>query len=117
VGGFFINDSSIDVEVMVQAICARQSGGTMARKAATTDDRQRFRRDVAQAKRLTLSKPQTVTARASKACSGGYVHAALPWGHKCLRRGQFCKGSRDRAYHRYGFHCHRRDARGNYHLS
>jgi hypothetical protein len=39
-------------------------------------------------------------------CSSGYVHAHLPWGQKCLRRGQFCKVSQDRYYHRYGFHCH-----------
>ena len=42
----------------------------------------------------------------AKACSSGYRHAALSWGHKCLRRGQFCKLSGDRAYHRYGYHCH-----------
>jgi hypothetical protein len=53
----------------------------------------------------------------AKSCSPGYVHARLSWGHKCLRRGQFCKRSADREYHRYGFHCHRRDRRGNYHLS
>jgi hypothetical protein len=52
-------------------------------------------------------------------CSGSYVHAVLPWGHKCLRAGQFCKLSGDRYYHRYRFHCHRssRDSRGNYHLT
>jgi hypothetical protein len=52
-------------------------------------------------------------------CSGSYVHAALPWGHKCLRSGQYCKIGDDRAYHRYGFHCHRsnRDSRGSYHLT
>jgi hypothetical protein len=47
---------------------------------------------------------------AAKACSSGYVHAVLPTGHKCLRRGQFCVRSYDRYYHRYGFHCHRYDA-------
>jgi hypothetical protein len=45
-------------------------------------------------------------AVAAKSCSAGYVHASLPWGHKCLRRGQFCKISGDRYYHKYGFHCH-----------
>ena len=54
---------------------------------------------------------------AAKSCSSGWTHAALPWGHKCLKRGQFCKGGSDRAYHRYGFHCHTQDARGNYHLT
>lgn len=45
-------------------------------------------------------------AVAAKSCSAGFKHASLPWGHKCLRRGQFCKTSGDRSYHRYGFHCH-----------
>ncbi len=42
----------------------------------------------------------------AKPCSAGYVHAALPWGHKCLRVGQSCKVSGDPSYHRHGFHCH-----------
>lgn len=45
-------------------------------------------------------------AAPTKPCSSGWVHAVLPWGHKCLRRGQFCKVSGDRYYHRYGYHCH-----------
>jgi hypothetical protein len=37
---------------------------------------------------------------------------------KCIARGQFCTHSRraNRDYHRYGLHCGKRDARGNYHL-
>ena len=42
----------------------------------------------------------------AKPCGSGYTHASLPWGHKCLRRGQYCKISGDRYYHRYGYHCH-----------
>ncbi len=45
-------------------------------------------------------------AQASHTCRSGYTHAHLPWGQKCLRRGQFCKRGRDRTYHRYGYHCH-----------
>jgi hypothetical protein len=37
--------------------------------------------------------------------------------HKRLRRGQYCAHARDREYHRYGFHCHKRDGRGDYHLT
>jgi hypothetical protein len=48
----------------------------------------------------------TAPLAATKTCSAGYVHAVLSWGHKCLRRGQFCKVSGEREYHRYGFHCH-----------
>ena len=54
---------------------------------------------------------------ASKTCSSRYTHAALSWGHKCLAVGQFCKGSADREYHRYRFHCHKRDSGGRYHLT
>ena len=50
--------------------------------------------------------PATPPLAAAKSCSAGYVHAALSWGHKCLRAGQFCKVSADREYHRYRFHCH-----------
>ena len=55
---------------------------------------------------------------ASKACNGSrYTHAVLSWGHKCLATGQYCKASADREYHRYRFHCHKRDSRGDYHLT
>jgi hypothetical protein len=56
---------------------------------------------------------------AAKSCSSSYVHAALSWGHKCLRVGQYCKITADREYHRYRFHCHRlsRDSEGDYHLT
>jgi hypothetical protein len=53
----------------------------------------------------------------TKTCSAGYKHAIISGSHKCLRRGQFCARSADRQYHRYGFHCHRRDANGSYHLT
>jgi hypothetical protein len=48
----------------------------------------------------------TARAAPAKTCRAGYVHASLPWGEKCLHAGQFCKIKGDRAYHRYGFHCH-----------
>lgn len=57
-----------------------------------------------------------VAAAAAKPCSSGYKHAVIGGSHKCLRRGQFCARARERDYHRYGYHCHKRDARGNYHL-
>jgi hypothetical protein len=54
---------------------------------------------------------QSPQAVAAKPCSAGYTHAVLPNGHKCLRRGQFCRRSWDRPYyHRYGFHCHKYDS-------
>ena len=58
-----------------------------------------------------------VRAVLAHSCTGGRRHAVIGGVHKCLARGQFCARSRDREYHRSGFHCHNRDARGNYHLS
>jgi hypothetical protein len=56
-------------------------------------------------------------AHAAKSCSSGYVHATISGAGKCLRRGQYCARGSDAQYHRYGFHCHKRDANGSYHLS
>ena len=50
--------------------------------------------------------PLGTNAAYAKPCGVGWVHASLSWGHKCLRRGQFCKSYADREYHRYRFHCH-----------
>jgi hypothetical protein len=61
--------------------------------------------------------PATPSVAMAKTCSSGFKHAVISGSEKCLRRGQFCARAKDSTYHRYGFHCHRRDARGNYHLS
>lgn len=57
-----------------------------------------------------------VAVAEAKKCSGGYKHAVIGGAHKCLRRGQYCARSRDREYHKYGFHCHKKDRNGDYHL-
>jgi hypothetical protein len=57
------------------------------------------------------------TAASAKTCASGYKHAVIGGAQKCLRRGQFCAHAKDSTYHRYGFHCHKADARGNYHLT
>ena len=62
------------------------------------------------------AQPAAIQAVVAKPCSAGYKHAVIGGAHKCLRRGQFCARRYDSKYHRYGFHCHRRDSRGNYHL-
>jgi hypothetical protein len=59
-----------------------------------------------------LAAPAAATSSVSAAsaapayafCGSGYVSASLPWGHKCLRAGEFCKVG-NRAYLRYGFYC------------
>jgi hypothetical protein len=61
--------------------------------------------------------PATPSVVMAKTCSSGYKQAVIGGSEKCLRRGQFCARAKDSAYHRYGFHCHKRDARGSYHLS
>lgn len=58
--------------------------------------------------------PQAISA---KSCSSGWKHAVIGGQHKCLRRGQFCARRHDSQYHRYGFHCHKLDNKGNYHLT
>ena len=55
-----------------------------------------------------------------RALTSGYtadVNAVINGAQKCLRRGQYCSHSADRQYHRYGFHCHKRDSYGSYHLT
>jgi hypothetical protein len=41
----------------------------------------------------------------AKTCHVGYVHAVLPWGHRCLRKGQKCKKVQNPEYHKYNFQC------------
>ena len=65
----------------------------------------------------TAAPQLPTTAIAAKSCSSGWKHAVIGGAHKCLRRGQFCARRYDRQYHRYGFHCHRRDSNGDYHLT
>jgi hypothetical protein len=64
------------------------------------------------------AKPATgPVAVAAEACSAGFKHAVIGGQEKCLRRGQFCARRYDSQYHRYGYRCQTRDARGNYHLT
>lgn len=53
-----------------------------------------------------FAAPVANAAPLHTACGAGYVSARLPWGHKCLRAGEFCKVG-NRAYRRYGFFCPR----------
>jgi hypothetical protein len=47
---------------------------------------------------------QAHSVATAKKCGAGYVSANLPWGHKCLRAGEFCK-VHNKAYLKYGFYC------------
>lgn len=42
----------------------------------------------------------------SARCPSGSVAATIEGKRVCLRRGQRCRRSLDRTYHRFGFHCH-----------
>jgi hypothetical protein len=53
-----------------------------------------------------FAAPAANAAPVHAACGAGYVSARLPWGHRCLRAGEFCKVG-NTAYRRYGFVCPR----------
>jgi hypothetical protein len=53
---------------------------------------------------LSATAAPSVAAPLQISCSASYVSANLPWGHKCLRAGEFCKVG-NRAYLRYDFVC------------
>ena len=53
---------------------------------------------------LPFAAPVASAAPVHAACGAGYVSAKLPWGHKCLGAGEFCKVGNP-AYKRYGFVC------------
>jgi hypothetical protein len=46
--------------------------------------------------------PTNVT---SHTCSSSYTHAVLSYGHRCLRRGQFCSLGEQSRYRIHGFRC------------
>jgi hypothetical protein len=74
---------------------------------------------------VTLASISLVAAAApvSQGASPATVHAAckqavIEGKHKCIARGQFCRHTKkaNRDYHKYGYHCGKRDANGRYHL-
>jgi hypothetical protein len=44
--------------------------------------------------------------------------AVIEGKHKCIARGQFCRHTKkaNRDYHKYGYHCGKKDRNGRYHL-
>jgi hypothetical protein len=62
-------------------------------------------------------------APATRAARPATVHAAckpavIEGKHKCIARGQFCRHTKkaNHDYHKYGYHCGKRDKNGRYHL-
>jgi len=100
------NNSSITVSIEATAWCV-PSGSAVSGRSSRESTQEQIEGIVARVKAdRARAKGSAVKATASKACSSGWVHARLPWGHKCLRRGQYCKTSGDSSYHKYGYHCH-----------
>jgi hypothetical protein len=63
---------------------------------------------------ITQAPARPVAPIAQTSCK----RAIIVHQHKCIARGQFCKHTRraNRDYHRYGYHCGKRDRNGRYHL-
>jgi uncharacterized membrane protein len=62
----------------------------------------------------TPAAPATTPPTAHAACTSATIEGK----HKCIARGQFCRHTKkaNRDYHRYGYHCGKRDKNGRYHL-
>ena len=56
--------------------------------------------------RAASPAPAVSPYTAAKKCKRGLRHAVIAGAHRCLKAGQPCARRSDRAYHRYGFHCH-----------
>jgi hypothetical protein len=58
--------------------------------------------------------PAATPATAHAACKSATIEGK----HKCIAAGQFCRHTKkaNRDYHRYGYHCGKRDHNGRYHL-
>jgi uncharacterized membrane protein len=70
-----------------------------------------------------LAALSLVAASPASQATPASVHAAcksatIEGKHKCIARGQFCRHTKkaNRDYHRYGYHCGKRDKNGRYHL-
>jgi hypothetical protein len=72
---------------------------------------------------LTLAAAAAPVAQAPAQAGSPTAHAACKRAiilhkHRCLKVGEYCTHTRraNRDYHRYRFHCGKRDRRGRYHL-
>jgi hypothetical protein len=65
-----------------------------------------------------ISAAPAVSRPASPIAHAACTNATIEGDRRCIARGQYCRHSRraNRDYHRYGYHCGKRDARGSYHL-
>ena len=61
-----------------------------------------------------LEAPAGASAPIQAAC----VHATIQGNSKCIAAGQYCKHTKtaNKDYHKYGYHCGKKDKKGRYHL-
>lgn len=117
VGGFVDNDTSVDFDVSLQAICARGSAAGTASLRERNRAHARYRRD-----QMALAATH-ISAQAAKSCSSSFTRARINGAIKCLRVGEYCthrfdhRSPRRYSYKHYGFACKKRDSYGSYHLT
>jgi uncharacterized membrane protein len=67
---------------------------------------------------LAAAAPVAQAPASAPAGHAACKSAVIEGKHKCIARGQYCRHTSraNRDYHRYGYHCGKRDRRGSYHL-
>ena len=67
---------------------------------------------------LIAGAPVAASTAHGPAAHAACTSAKIEGKHKCIARGQYCRHTAraNRDYHRYGYHCGKRDRRGSFHL-
>jgi uncharacterized membrane protein len=67
---------------------------------------------------LAAASPAATQAAHPPTVHAACTSAVIEGKHKCIARGQYCRHTKkaNRDYHKYGYHCGKRDKNGRYHL-
>ena len=67
---------------------------------------------------LVAASPAAPQAGTPASVHAACKQAVIEGKHKCIARGQYCRHTKkaNRDYHKYGYHCGKRDKNGRYHL-
>ena len=67
---------------------------------------------------LAAASPATHATSTTHGIHTACTSAVIEGKHKCIARGQYCRHTKkaNRDYHKYGYHCGKRDKNGRYHL-
>jgi len=67
---------------------------------------------------LVAASPGATQASQPATAHAACEQAVILGKHKCIAKGQYCTHSKkaNRDYHKYGYHCGKRDKNGRYHL-